>query len=86
MPKIPRDVSGRDLAKALSKYGYQIVRQTGSHIRLVSKIQGTEHKITIPDHDPLKVGTFNAILNDVSNYLKISKKQLLEDILQVLGI
>jgi len=37
MPKIPRDISGRDLAKVLSKYGYEIVRQTGSHIRLVSR-------------------------------------------------
>jgi len=81
MSKIPRDISGRDLAKSLSKYGYEIVRQTGSHIRLVSKIQGTEHKITIPDHDSLKVGTLNAILNDVANYLKISKEQLLNDIL-----
>ncbi len=48
MPKIPRDISGDELSKLLSKYGYEVARQTGSHIRLVSKYQDTEHKITIP--------------------------------------
>jgi hypothetical protein len=32
--KLPRDVGGRDLADLLSKYGYQVTRQTGSHLRL----------------------------------------------------
>ena len=36
MVKIPRDISGVELARLLSKYKYKVVRQTGSHIRLVS--------------------------------------------------
>jgi predicted RNA binding protein YcfA (HicA-like mRNA interferase family) len=31
--RLPRDVSGRDLATALGKFGYKVTRQTGSHIR-----------------------------------------------------
>lgn len=58
MPKIPRDISGRQLAELLKKYGYEITRQTGSHIRLVSSIKNEPHHITIPDHMPLKIGTF----------------------------
>jgi predicted RNA binding protein YcfA (HicA-like mRNA interferase family) len=50
MPKIPRDISGRELEKLLSKYKYKVVRASGGHIRLVSTYQQTEHKITIPDH------------------------------------
>jgi predicted RNA binding protein YcfA (HicA-like mRNA interferase family) len=80
MPKVPRDLSGRDLAKLLSRYGYSIVRETGSHIRLVSALKQTEHKITIPDHEPLKIGTFNNILKDVADYLKISKQELIEEL------
>lgn len=34
--KLPRDLSGEVLAKALEKLGYIIDRQTGSHIRLTN--------------------------------------------------
>jgi len=34
MPRIPRDISGRELARLLKKYGYEITRETGSHISL----------------------------------------------------
>ena len=80
MPKVPRNLSGRALAKLLSRYGYSVVRETGSHIRLVSTLKQTEHKITIPDHEPLKIGTFNNILKDVADYLKISKQALIEEL------
>ena len=62
--KIPRDIGANDLIKALKEYGYTITRQTGSHIRLSTKQNG-EHHITIPHHNPLKVGTLNAILVEV---------------------
>ena len=82
MPKVPRNLSGRELAKLLSRHGYSVVRETGSHIRLVSTLKQTEHKITIPDHEPLKIGTFNNILKDVAEYLKISKQELIEELFQ----
>jgi len=78
VPKIPRDISGRKLAKLLEKYGYQITRETASHIRLISHFKNKEHKITIPDHHPIKIGTFNNILNDLANYLEIDKKKLVD--------
>jgi predicted RNA binding protein YcfA (HicA-like mRNA interferase family) len=80
MPKAPRDVSGRELAKLLNRYGYQVVRETGSHIRLISTHRQTEHKITIPDHQPIKIGTLNSILNDIAEYLKMSKQELLQEL------
>jgi predicted RNA binding protein YcfA (HicA-like mRNA interferase family) len=61
MPKIPRDISGRELAKRLNRYEYTIIRETGSHIRSVSTYKQTDHKITIPDHPPTKIGTLNNI-------------------------
>jgi len=80
MPKIPRDISGRELAQLLDKYEYEIKRETGSHMRLVSEIRGKEHKITIPDHNPIKIGTLNNILNDLADYLKIDKKVLMDEL------
>jgi len=80
MPKIPRDINGRELVKLLSRYEYRIVRESGSHIRLVSKYKQTEHKITIPDHQPIKIGTLNNILNDIAEYLKMSKQELIQEL------
>lgn len=80
MPKIPRDISGRELAKLLDRYKYKIVRESGSHIRLVSTYQNNEHKITIPDHQAIKIGTLNNILNDIAEYLKISKQELINEL------
>jgi predicted RNA binding protein YcfA (HicA-like mRNA interferase family) len=63
MPKIPRDISAKDVCGILEKYGYQKTRQTGSHIRLTNLSMGKAHHVTIPDHDPIKIGTLNHIMN-----------------------
>ena len=47
--RIPRDISGRQLAHLLEQYGYTITRQVGSHLRLTTLPTGERH-ITIPDH------------------------------------
>ncbi len=80
MVKIPRDISGKELLKLLNKYDYKITRRTGSHIRLTSTYKGIEHKITIPDHQTIKIGTINNILSDVADYLKLSKKEIVEEL------
>lgn len=77
--KLPRDISGSDLAKALKACGYEVTRQTGSHMRLTTT-EGGEHHVTIPQHDPLRVGTLSAILNDIAEHLEISRDELLTKI------
>ena len=73
--KLPRDLSGRELAKALGAFEYQITRQTGSHIRLTTTRNG-EHHITIPAHDALKVGTLSAILGNVAAHLELARDEV----------
>jgi len=80
MPKIPRSLSGKELARLLKKYEYKITRKSGSHIRLISNYMKSEHKITIPDHHPIKIGTLNNILNDLADYLQVSKNKLIEEL------
>ena len=75
--KIPREISGKQLAELLKEYGYTITRQTGSHIRLTTTQNG-EHHITIPAHKNLKIGTLSAILNDVALHFKINKNDLMK--------
>jgi predicted RNA binding protein YcfA (HicA-like mRNA interferase family) len=77
MKKIPRDITGYELIKIIEKFGYQITRQTGSHIRLTTSENGIHH-ITVPNHNPLKIGTLSSILSDIAEHFQISKKELLE--------
>ena len=74
--KLPRDVSGADLAKRLGRLGYTVTRQTGSHLRLTATGRG-QHHVTIPNHDSLKVGTLAGIFNDVATHLEISRDELI---------
>ena len=73
--KLPRDLSGAELAKKLSLLGYNTSRQTGSHLRLTTHEHG-EHHLTIPNHPSLRVGTLAGILNDVASHFEISKDEL----------
>jgi hypothetical protein len=38
--RLPRDVSGEELVRALRKLGYELTRQTESHMRVTSKASG----------------------------------------------
>jgi predicted RNA binding protein YcfA (HicA-like mRNA interferase family) len=75
--KLPRDLSSDDLIKKLFQLGYEVSRQTGSHIRLTTSENGT-HQITIPAHNPVKIGTLNNILRDVALHFNLSKDELLK--------
>ncbi|MGB4068146.1 MAG: type II toxin-antitoxin system HicA family toxin [Nitrospira sp.] len=74
--RLPRDLSGSDLAQALRILGYSMTRQTGSHLRLTTFDHG-EHHLTIPNHAPLRIGTLSAILAEVAAHFTISRDQLL---------
>jgi predicted RNA binding protein YcfA (HicA-like mRNA interferase family) len=76
--KLPRDLSGADLIKALQKAGYVVTRQKGSHIRLTTSRNG-EHHVSVPNHDALKVGTLAGILHDVAQHLGLHRAELLQE-------
>ena len=78
--KLPRDLGGDELALVLTRYGYSVTRQVGSHIRLTTHIKGPENHITIPKHKPLKVGTLSNILKGVAEYLEIDREVLLNQL------
>jgi predicted RNA binding protein YcfA (HicA-like mRNA interferase family) len=80
--KLPRDVGGQELAVLLSKYGYKVTRQTGSHMRLTSTFKGFEHHITIPEHKPLGVGLLDHIVNEIAAYLEIEHPELIQTLFE----
>lgn len=74
--RVPRDLSGQELIRLLAKLGYAVTRQTGSHVRLTTQECG-EHHVTVPDHDPLRIGTLSAILAAVASHHGITRDELL---------
>lgn len=75
--KIPRDLTGMELAKALKVLGYAITRQTGSHIRVTTHENGEHHEV-VPNHSPIKIGTLRSILRNVANHHQITTAELLD--------
>jgi predicted RNA binding protein YcfA (HicA-like mRNA interferase family) len=78
--RLPRDLSGQALVKHLSKYwGYQQVHQVGSHIILQTQLP-SPHRIAVPAHNPLRIGTLNAIVATIAEHKGVAKEKVLKDI------
>ncbi len=77
--RLPRDLSGAELARALGRLGYTVTRRSGSHIRLTTG-RGGRHHVTIPAHRTLRVGTLAAILDEVGRHHALSRAELLEEL------
>ena len=78
--RLPRDVNGDELARLLTRYGYRIDHQTGSHQRLSAIINNNTHDLTIPRHKPLRVGTLHGILKDVAEHREIPLVQVITEL------
>ena len=77
----PRNLSGMELVVLLRRhYGYYLIRQRGSHMRLASTFMGYEHHVSVPRHSPLKVGTLDDILGNVAEYLEIGQDELMREL------
>lgn len=77
--RIPRDISSTQLIKLLKKWGYEKTRQKGSHIRLTTFLEG-EHHITIPDHNPIRLGTLSSVLIEIAGHFKKTKDEIANEI------
>ena len=64
MPKKYRVLSGDEVVRIFIRYGFEIKRQVGSHIRLTLKQSESSVHITIPKHTELKLGTLHAIRSE----------------------
>ena len=75
--RLPRDVSGKNLIKALQRNGYVISRQAGSHVRL-TKRKPEERHISVPLHETLHIGTLSSILHEVADHMEVTRNELLK--------
>lgn len=68
-------LSGKDVIKILSSFGFSVYSQKGSHIKLKRfSALGTE-TLLVPDRNPISKGTLKAIFNQASKYISQSDLQ-----------
>jgi predicted RNA binding protein YcfA (HicA-like mRNA interferase family) len=79
--RLPRDLSGDELIRRLAKLGYTPMRQSGSHVRLTATDHLGEHHVTIPRHDPLRIGTLAAIIGAIAERQGVARDELLRRLL-----
>ena len=73
MPKFP-GLSGKDIVRALEKLGFQVARQSGSHIMMKRGRKGC----VVPNHKEVKVGTVNGLLRQAEVSSEDFQKALLD--------
>ncbi|OGF48998.1 hypothetical protein A3G55_00995 [Candidatus Giovannonibacteria bacterium RIFCSPLOWO2_12_FULL_44_25] len=75
MPKL-KVLSGEDVIKILQHFGFSVVKQTGSHVKLQRILDGFKQTLTIANHKELDRGTLRAIYGQVLRY--VSEAELKE--------
>ena len=70
--KLPRDVNGSEAARSLRRLGYNVQRQSGSHLIL----RRENRTVVVPQHKPLKPGTLKGILEQAGITLEEFLEQL----------
>ena len=78
--KLPRDLSGADLIRMLCKeFGYAKLGQEGSHVILQTS-SPRSHRLAVPNHDPLRIGTLHGILKAVAKAKDVQMDDLLREL------
>lgn len=73
MPRLPKDLSGRQVARALERVGFVLTRQRASHMILYRA--EPKARVVVPDHRVLREGTLRQIVADaglsVGSFLRL---------------
>jgi len=67
------------VAALCRQWGYIKVNQVGSHIILQTQVP-TPHRIAIPAHNALRIGTLNGILRAVANHKSVDRQAILDSL------
>jgi predicted RNA binding protein YcfA (HicA-like mRNA interferase family) len=73
MPKL-KVLSGSDVGKILESFGFVVVKQRGSHIKLRRQVGfGPKQILTVPNHKEIDKGTLKGIIQQVSKFVPETK-------------
>ena len=69
MPKL-RVLSATELLAILHEFGFEVVSQKGSHIKLVRFQDGIRQVLTVPNHKVLDKGTIKALFRQANRFIE----------------
>lgn len=70
MPHKLRRLSGREVIAILGRFGFSVLSQRGSHVKLRRRgPHGEKQTLVIAAHDELDAGVLRAILRQASRYI-----------------
>ena len=73
MPNLRR-MSGREVIAVLESFGFQVLSQRGSHVKLRRTAPtGESENLTVPDHREIDTGTLCAIIRQATRYLSMDE-------------
>lgn len=72
MPKL-KVLSGAKIVNIFEEFGFSIIGQKGSHVKLQRSINRIKQTLTIPKHSVLGKGTIKAIYNQATRYISESE-------------
>lgn len=72
MPEL-RNFSGREVISIFSGFGFSVVSQKGSHVKLRRIAGGQKQSLTIPLHREMDKGTLKAIIRQASRYIPMEE-------------
>ncbi len=68
MPSI-KVLSAREVIAMLTSFGFEVVSQKGSHVKMRRVYHGERQTLVIPDHKELDRGTLRAIFRQSCRYI-----------------
>lgn len=69
MPRFRR-LSGSDVVKILEGFGFTVISQRGSHVKVRRSFpDGTRQTLHVPNHRELDTGTARAILRQATEFI-----------------
>ena len=68
MPKL-KILSGKNVIEILEDFGFSVIGQKGSHVKLRRIENNHKQTLTVPNHFELDKGTIKAIFDRASRYI-----------------
>jgi predicted RNA binding protein YcfA (HicA-like mRNA interferase family) len=68
MPKLKK-LSGKEVISILNQFGFEVINQRGSHVKLRRIREDMKQTLLIPNHKVIDTGTLRAIVRQAGKYI-----------------
>ncbi|MBV6480256.1 MAG: hypothetical protein HGGPFJEG_03113 [Ignavibacteria bacterium] len=70
-----KKLSGKEVISILNQFGFKVINQRGSHIKIRRVIDDSKQTLLIPNHKEIDTGTLRAIVRQAGRYISLNELQ-----------